>query len=68
MYKFITYEEWENSYKDSHPHARANPEKTEVVLTVNDHSEISEAQCVGHEEAFSRVSLWTVGEEIPEGG
>ena len=63
MYKFITYKEWEDFHKESHPHARANQEKTEVVLTINNYSKISKSQCVDHEEAFKRVSAWAVSEE-----
>ena len=65
MYKFITYEEWEDSYKESHPDARCNPEKTEVVLTINACNHEDTDSCIDHEAALAVVSNWTIEEDIP---
>ena len=63
MYKFVTYKEWEDSYKEDHPFARSNPEKTEVVLTINAYDNEDELFCVDYERAFNIVSAWSSPEE-----
>lgn len=56
MYRFISYDEYLNStYLLSHPNARVNIEKTEVVLSCNNHGD--GCDCLSHEEAIEHVSI-----------
>ena len=65
MYKFITYKEWEDSYQESHPNARTNQAKTEVVLSINECDHVEPEHCVSTEEAHRRVYAWAPREGYP---
>ena len=54
MYKFISYKEYETSYKSNYPNARISPDKTVVVLSVN----TPDKDCVSWEEASKTVGAW----------
>ena len=57
MYKFGTLEEYNDNFKESHPHARINEENTEVVLSCNTHE--NNCDCVTHEQAVNHIkSNW----------
>lgn len=59
MYKFIPYDEYMNSdYVTSHPNARVNAAKTEVVLSCNNHE--APCSCITHAEAVTYIAAnWT---------
>ena len=62
MYKFIPYDEYlSSSYLTSHPHARVNTEKTEVVLSCSTHDN---CKCVTHKEALAHIDTNWAKEEI----
>lgn len=61
MYKFIPYDEYlSSSYLTSHPHARVNTEKTEVVLSCSTHDN---CKCVTHKEALEHIDTNWAKEE-----
>jgi hypothetical protein len=51
VYKFISYQDWLDNYQASYPNAIANVEKTEVILSCNDHSH----GCITHDKALEYI-------------
>jgi len=60
VYKFISYQDWLDNYQVNYPNARANAEKTEVVLSCNDHS----PGCITHEQALEYIKQNWTQEEV----
>jgi len=62
-YKIISYREWQENYQLSHPNAIASQDKTEVVLSCNNH--VGNCGCMTHAQVILHLSdHWPASPEV----